>query len=176
VGIAGIFGTYWGTSRQTDTALKVATTQLSADLDAKDRERTQRRIETAYTELARWLSLYGAWAIDTMPMMTSAAHDSHPTPPGAGGNTEVHGAEALRVYWSPAVDALMKPWVKARQQLYGVSMEAKSYAEGAARGTASGELYRQAEEYRQALFSAEDKIITQIRFELRGDETSPAAG
>src|SRR6185437_6554979 len=98
VGLGGIYGTYRGTSRQTETAIRVAEVQIRGDLEAKDRERTQSRIASAYSELARWMSVYGAWAMNTMPLMSGPGYDPFPQPPGMGDEAaSVHTAEALGI-------------------------------------------------------------------------------
>jgi hypothetical protein len=66
---------------------------------------------------------YAQWADATMPIISLAVHDPHPPLPANNG--QMLEATALRLYWSPEVQALVQAWTDARNRLAAQSLAAR---------------------------------------------------
>jgi hypothetical protein len=150
VALAGIYSTSRAGRRQSDTTLQLAR-----------EERTQRRLENAYTQLQRTVDLFSVWAEATLPMIHGADYDPFPAPPD---DVTSKDASALQVYWSKSVRALVADWTAARNELAILSGLARS---DNAAGQRVSDAYARAPELKTKLRAAEDKLLTEMSTELR---------
>ena len=167
VAAAGIAGTYFASGRQ-----------QKATIAAAREDRQWQQSARSYDSLLEYVSQVNAWTERVFPIITSPIAD-YAIPPMEP-LPDRHHADALNVYWSTAVAALMTDWRAELDRLVAVGIRwqaLRSSAPGHVQPPFDeGALILQLPERKLAIAAVDQRLRDRIRAELRGSNKGTTRG